>query len=51
MNRGIRATAVYILNNFKHVHNKIYSDFSSSTRKNFRAADLMIRDIKLIKDL
>ena len=30
MNRDIRATAVYILNDFKRVHNKIYSDFSAS---------------------
>ena len=31
MNRNIRTTAVYILNNFKRVHSKIYSDFSAST--------------------
>ena len=49
MNRSIRATAVYILNNFKRVYNKIYSDLSASIRKNLRAVDLMIRDIKLIK--
>ena len=50
MNRGIRATAVYILDDFKRVYNKIYSDFFALTRKNLRAADLMIRDMKLIKD-
>ena len=50
MNRNIRATAVYILNNFKRVYNKTYSDLSASTRKNFRAADLMIKDIKLIEN-
>ena len=50
MNRNIRTTAVYILNNFKRVYNKIYSDFSASIRKNFRAADLIIRNIKLIKN-
>ena len=50
MNKNKRATAVYILNDFKHVHNKIYVDFSTSTRKNLRVADLMIRDIKLIKN-
>ena len=49
MNRSIRATAVYILNNFKRVHNKAYSDFSASIRKNFRAADLIIKNMKLIK--
>ena len=49
MNRSIRAIVVYILNNFKRVHSKIYSDFSSSIRKNFRAADLMMKDMKLIK--
>ena len=49
MNRNIRAIAIYILNNFKRVHSKIYSDFSTSIRKNLRAADLMIRNMKLIK--
>ena len=50
MNRSIRATAVYILNDFKRVHSKIYSDLSMSIQKNFRAADLMIRNMKLIKN-
>ena len=48
MNRNIRAITVYILNDFKRVYNKIYSNFSVSTLKNLRAADLMIRNIKLI---
>ena len=30
MNRNIRTTTVYILNDFKRAHNKIYSDFSAS---------------------
>ena len=50
MNQDIRATAVYILNDFKRVHSKTYFDFSASTRENFRAADLMIRNIKLLKN-
>ena len=50
MSRSIRATAVYILNDFKCVHNKIYSDLSASIQKNFRAVDLMIKNIKLIKN-
>ena len=50
MNRSIRATAVYILNDFKRAHSKIYSDLSASTRKNLRAADLMIRDMRLIEN-
>ena len=50
VNRSIRAIAVYILNNFKRAHSKIYSNFSTSTQKNFRAADLMIRSIRLIKN-
>ena len=50
MNRNIRTTAVYILNDFKRVHSKTYSDFSAPTRKDLRAADLMIRDINLIKN-
>ena len=50
MNRNIRATAVYILNDFKRVYSKIYFDFFISTRKDFRAADLMIRNMKLIKN-
>ena len=50
MRRSIRAIAVYILNDFKRVHSKIYVHLSVSTRKNFHAADLMIRNIKLIKN-
>ena len=50
MNRNIRATVVYILNDFKRVHNKTYSDFFASTRKNLRAVNLMIRNMKLIKN-
>ena len=50
MNRNIRATAVYILNDFKRAHSKIYFDFSASIRKNLRAVDLMIRSMKLIKN-
>ena len=50
MNRDIRATAVYILNNFKRAYSKIYFDFFASIQKKFRAADLTIRDIKLIKN-
>ena len=49
MNRSIWTIAAYILNDFKRVHSKSYSDLSVSTRKNFRAADLMIRNMKLIK--
>ena len=50
MNRSIRTIAAYILNDFKRVHNKIYSDLSASIQENFRAADLMIKDMKLIKN-
>ena len=50
MNRDIRTTVVYILNDFKRVHNKIYFNLFALIRKNFRAADLMIRDIELIKN-
>ena len=50
MNRNIRATVAYILNDFKRAHSKTYSDLSASTRKNLRAADLMIRNIRLIKN-
>ena len=50
MSWSIRATAVYILTNFKRAHSKIYSDLSASTQKNFRAADLMIRNMRLIKN-
>ena len=41
---------VYILNNFKRVHNKVYSDFFTSIQENFRAADLIIKNMKLIKN-
>ena len=50
MNRNIRATAVYILNNFKRARNKIYSNLFTSIQENLRAADLIIRNIKLIKN-
>ena len=50
MNRNIWATAVYILNDFKCIHNKIYSDLFALTRKNLRAVNLMIRDMRLIKN-
>ena len=50
MNRNIRAIAVYILNDFKRAHSKIYSDLSAPIRENLRAVDLMIRNIKLIKN-
>ena len=50
MNRDIRTTVVYILNDFKRAHNKIYFDFFASIRKDLRAADLMIKDMKLIKN-
>ena len=50
INRSIRATVIYILNDFKRVHSKTYSDFSASIRKDFRAADLIIKNVKLIKN-
>ena len=50
MNRNIRTTAVYISNNFKRVHSKTYFNFSASIRKDFRAADLMIKNMRLIKN-
>ena len=50
MNRNIRTTAVYILNNFKRAHSKTYSDLFASIQKNSRAADLIIRDMRLIKN-
>ena len=50
ISRSIRATAAYILNDFKRAHSKTYSDLSASIRKDFRAADLMIRNMKLIED-
>ena len=50
VNRGIRAIAVYILNDFKRVHSKTYSDLSALTWKDLRAADLMIRDMSLIEN-
>ena len=50
VNRDIRTTVVYILNNFKRAHSKIYFDLSASIQKNFRAADLMIKNMNLIKN-
>ena len=50
MNRDIRATATYILNDFKRAHSKTYSDLFASTREDLRAADLIIKDMRLIKN-
>ena len=50
MNLNIRATVVYILNDFKRAHSKAYFDLSASTRENLRAVDLMIKNMKLIKN-
>ena len=50
MNRSIRAIIVYNLNDFKRVHSKIYSDISTSTQKNLCVADLIIKDMRLIKN-
>ena len=49
ISRSIQTIIVYILNDFKRVYSKTYSDFSTSTRKNFRVIDLIIKNIKLIK--
>ena len=38
------------MNDFKRAHSKIYSDFSAPIQEDFRAADLMIKNIKLIKN-
>ena len=50
ISRSIRATAVYILNDFKRAHSKTYFDLSAPTRKDLRAADLMIRGMRLIEN-
>ena len=50
MNRNIRTTAVYILNDFKRAHSKTYFDLFALIQKNFRAVDLMIRNMKLIEN-
>ena len=50
MSRNIRTIIIYILNDFKRVYSKIYSDFLVSTRKNLRVVDLIIKDMKLIKN-
>ena len=49
MNQDIRTISVYILNNFKRAHNKIYFDFLASIQNNLRVVDLIIRNMKLIK--
>ena len=50
MNRDIRAIAVYILNDFKRAYSKTCSDLFASIRKNFRAVNLMIKNMRLIKN-
>ena len=49
-NRNIRVIIVYILNDFKRARNKTYFKFFASTRDDFRAANLIINNIKLIKN-
>ena len=50
IDRNIRRITIYILNDFKRAHSKIYINFSASTWTNLRAADLMIKNIRLIKN-
>ena len=50
MNRDIRATVVYILNDFKHAHSKTYFNSSALISENLRAMNLMIKDIRLIEN-
>ena len=50
INRNIRATVAYILNDFKRAHSKTYSDLSASTREDLCTADLMIKNMRLIKN-
>ena len=38
------------MNDFKRAHSKTYSDLFALTREDLRAADLMIRDMRLIKN-
>ena len=39
------------MDDFKRAYNKIYFDFSASTLENFRVADLMIKDMRLLKKI
>ena len=50
MNRNIQTTAKYIINDYKRVFNDVFIDFLTLTLNNFRAIDLMINDLKLIKN-
>ena len=50
MNRNIQTTVVYILNKFKRVYSKIYFNLSASIQKIFRVVDLIIKDMRLIKN-
>ena len=51
MNRNIWRIIVYILNDFKRAYNITYSNLSASTRDNLCTANLMINDMRLIKNL
>ena len=50
MNWDIRTIIVYILNDFKRVHNKTYSDLFMSIWDNFHVVHLMISNMQLIKN-
>ena len=50
MNRNIKTTTKYIIDDYKRAFNDILIDFLTSILNDFRATDLMMNDLKLMKD-
>ena len=50
LNRNIRTTIVYILNDFKRAHSKTYFDLFALIRDDFCAANLIINNMRLIEN-
>ena len=50
MNQNIRMTTKYSINNYKRVFSDVLINLSTSTLNDFRTIDLMMNNLKLIKN-
>ena len=50
MNRNIRTITKYIINDYKRVFSDVLTDLSTLISNDFRAINLMMNDLKLIKN-
>ena len=49
INRNIRTTTKYIINDYKRAFSDVLNDLSTSISNDFRAINLMMNDLKLMK--